>query len=131
MKKAALLQIYLAALLLLGIASCVQLEPETPEGLLHEDQIISLLVEKHLIDAYLQTIDVARDSIAYYTEIQYNMLYDRMLTDAHTFQRSFDFYKEYPSTLDKIYVKVVEELNKTEIKMGSVIDSLSQTRSYE
>jgi len=80
--------------------------------------MIALLTELHLVEGASTTMMLQRDSLTQFILNNYEYLFKKYGTSYTYFKESMNYYTQHPRQLDKIYEKVVENLNKmqSEIK---------------
>lgn len=86
---------------------------KVPDGVIPENQMIEILVDIHIADAYI-TQKFRGDSM--YNEAQHltmQILKQRGL-DTTDFFRSMDYYTSRPVQLDKMYDVIIEKLAKAQ-----------------
>ncbi len=83
-----------------------------PKGVLSKAKMTDVLVEVHLIDGYLNTLNVdsARKVLGGY----YEQTFEAFDTDSATFNKSMEFYAEDPLLMTDVYSKVNDRLVKLE-----------------
>lgn len=111
----------LALLLLLAAAGCERPEqvPQPPH-LLPKDQLVSLLVQIHLLEARVENSRLSPDSArALYLSQQRELFWRNNVppTDS-TFERSYRYYATHNKDLDEIYAVVLDSLAARNKKMG-------------
>lgn len=103
--------------LLLGL--CVMLwascsTDKAPDYLISEDDVVPILVDVHLIDAYFYEMyepayleEYMSDSMS----IAYSAIFEKHGVTADRFTKSIDYYSDRPETFRAIYEKVILQLN--------------------
>jgi hypothetical protein len=99
----------IVALLPLGCGS-----KEKPEGLLNQDEMVSLMVDVYLAEARISTTGIPRDSASKLFEPYENaLLAKRGITDS-ILQANYAYYLQEPGELEKILDAVIDTLNLSE-----------------
>ena len=80
-----------------------------PEGILERKELTAVLVDVHLADAYLLSIN-DQDSVNRSTVGLYRSLYAKHQTDSVTFRKSLQYYSRDPKLLQSIYDDVAKQL---------------------
>lgn len=99
----------ITALLLLGCGN-----EEKPEGLLNQDEMVSLMVDVYLAEARISTTGISRDSASKLFEpYESALLAKRGITDS-ILQANYAYYLQEPDELEKILDAVIDTLNLRE-----------------
>jgi hypothetical protein len=81
-----------------------------PEGIIHEDDMISLLTDMHLVDGY--TSMLRQDSVHLASSYQlYNSVFNKYHTDSAEFRKSLEYYSKKPEEFFDMYKEVQENLD--------------------
>ena len=111
----------LALLLLLAASGCERPEqvPQPPH-LLPKDQLVSLLVQIHLLEARVENSRLPPDSArALYLSQQRELFWrNNVPPNDSTFERSYRYYATHNKDLDEIYAVVIDSLAARNKKMG-------------
>lgn len=111
----------LALALLLAAPGCERPEQvPAPPHLLPKDQMVSLLVQLHLLESRLEGSRLAPDSArALFLSQQRELFWHNNVPPADsTFERSYRYYAVHNKDLDEIYAAVIDSLTAREKKMG-------------
>lgn len=85
-----------------------------PEGLLNQDEMVSLMVDVYLAEARISTTGIPRDSAAKLFEpYESALLAKRGITDS-ILQANYAYYLQQPGELEKILDAVIDTLNLRE-----------------
>ncbi|MES2810509.1 MAG: DUF4296 domain-containing protein [Bacteroidota bacterium] len=110
--------LFFSALLVLGACK----SGDGNADVLGEGDMISLLVDVHMVDGYLST-QPNNDSVYVYGTGQYQYIFKQHHTDSATFRRSLKYY----TMRDEVMVKMYEEVNKRlQIKNDSLLALLAK-----
>ncbi len=110
--------LFFSALLVLGACK----SGDGNADVLGEGDMISLLVDVHMVDGYLST-QPNNDSVYVYGTGQYQYIFKLHHTDSATFRRSLKYY----TMRDEVMVKMYEEVNKRlQIKNDSLLALLAK-----
>jgi hypothetical protein len=80
-----------------------------PEGIIHKKEMISLLTDIHLVDAY--TGMLGQDTVKQFAANLYNTVFNKHHTDSVQFRKSLQYYSKEPQSLFDMYQKVQENLD--------------------
>lgn len=95
--------------------SCSKPTVKKPEILVHEDQMIDMLVDIHLAEATFNTRR-HRDSLVMKSssaDFYYSILNKYQIPDS-VFEQSFVFYASQPRKFEKMYRQAMNKLNEME-----------------
>jgi hypothetical protein len=101
----------------------------TPDGIIEQKQMTSLLTEVHLVDGRMYGIMQSQDSINIYGTKRYDVLFKRFNTDSVQFKKSLKYYAMQPAQLTKMYDEILKNLKtKTDSlsKLQRKTDSLKR-----
>lgn len=119
--KSTLTKFCLSAGLLLAAAGCGRPEQVLPPpNALSKEEVISLLVQFHLLESRIESSRLAPDSArALFQTMHDEILRRRQLNPADSaFERSYRYYAMNGKDLDGIYAAVIDSLAVREKKMG-------------
>jgi hypothetical protein len=108
-------RIFIITLTSLAFFSCSKPTIEKPEILVHEDQMIDMLVDIHLAEATFNTRR-HRDSLVMKSssaDFYYSILKKHQVADS-VFEQSFVFYASQPRKFEKMYRQAMNKLNEME-----------------
>ena len=111
----------LALALLLAAPGCERPEQvPTPPHLLPKDQMVSLLVQIHLLEARVENSRLSPDSArALYLSQQRELFWRSNVPPADSaFERSYRYYAAHNKDLDEIYAVVIDSLTARNKKAG-------------
>lgn len=99
----------------LAFISCSKPTVEKPEILVHEDQMIEMLVDIHLAEATFNTRR-HRDSLVMKSSSAnfYYSILDKYQVPDSVFEQSFVFYASQPRKFEKMYRQAMNKLNEME-----------------
>ncbi len=105
--------------------SCSENDGKRPE--IKKDQLVDVLFDIHLTDAYLNysgyRIDRNRDKI----ESAYGYVLDKHNITPKQFHNTMKYYSKHISEYEKLYNKVIEKLTKYETEMMKASESDNST----
>ncbi|NML64734.1 DUF4296 domain-containing protein [Hymenobacter sp. RP-2-7] len=107
---------------LLLLAGCARPEEAPkPANLVPKDQMVSLLVRLHLLEARIEASRLAPDSArALFLAQQRDLLWQRHISEQDSsFERSYRYYAVHNKDLDEIYAGVIDSLEKVEKRFGA------------
>lgn len=106
---------FILLILLLTVFSCSKPVVEKPEVLIHEDQMIDILVDIHLAEATFNTRR-HRDSLVMKSSSAnfYYSILDKYQVPDSVFEQSFVFYVSQPRKFEKMYRQAMNKLNEME-----------------
>jgi len=84
------------------------------KGIVPEDEMVSLLIDIHLVDGY--TNSVSADSMTKYAPVLYQSVFRRHHTDLKGFDRSLNYYSLDPGRLTTMYDSVKSNLERIQKK---------------
>lgn len=120
-----------SSILLLG--ACFN---KKPSGILSEKQMTALLTEVHLLDGYLQTLQI--DSAKKVMDGLYGELLAKYNLDSTSFAKNVDYYYMDPVKTEEMYDKIQQTLNSYQdtytrhdsIRYAHERDSLNRVSRY-
>ncbi len=107
--------------LLLALAGCARPEQVLPPpNLLSKEEITSLLIQIHLLEARLESSRLPPDSArALFQSQQSELMWEHKVPETDSaFERSYRYYATHNKDLDEIYAVVIDSLQAQEKKMG-------------
>jgi hypothetical protein len=93
---------------LLFLVACSRVK--TPAGIIQEEKMAALLIEVHIIDGSMYSVQQMPDSLYKYGMGKYLAIFKRFDTDSVQFRKSFKYYSSHPDRLEIIYNKVSADL---------------------
>jgi hypothetical protein len=111
----------LAASLLLATSCTRPEEVPKPANLVPKDQMASLLVRLHLLEARIESSRLAPDSArSLFLAQQRSLLWQRRISETDSsFERSYRYYASHGKDLDEIYKVVIDSLEKVEKRFSA------------
>lgn len=101
-------------LLLAGfIASCS--DDSVPINIIGPDKMTAILKDMHVAEAAV-SVDVPGDSVRQYIADYYTAIYKKHNISQKEFNKSFDYYISHPAKLDKVYQKIIDEINREDVE---------------
>lgn len=102
-------------LTVLVIVSACSPKMDVPEDLIPEDQMVSILVEVHLLEAKIKKLDIRpRDSAKLVYDHYEKLIFADFNIDQDQYERSFNHYVDNTTQFKKIYDTVVDTLMQRE-----------------
>ena len=83
---------------------------KTPEGIIHKDEMITIMTEMELTQALVKLKRSAKDTIN--EQLLYDELFKEFNTSEEEFNKSIAHYCKNPKLLMKMYGKVIENLTR-------------------
>lgn len=111
MKK--ILILYLSLILL---ASCKK--EQKPEGVLSEDQLVSMLIDIHLAEGYVSVLPIHYDSSRVLYPLFEKEVFEKHQVPDSVFKSSLEYYMRDARVMEKIYSRVIDSLHVVE-KVGN------------
>ncbi|MBB5394500.1 DUF4296 domain-containing protein [Mucilaginibacter sp. AK015] len=106
---------------LLGLTACQS--NQLPEGVMKEQQMISLLTDIHLTDGEIYMVPQIPDSMYKYASAKFNNVFKKHHTTDAAFKKSLKYYTTQPEQLQDMYNKIdailkakLDSTNKAAIK---------------
>ena len=94
------------------IASCSE-ETKLPENTIPEEKMSLILTDIHLLEARVSRVSVISiDSSTLITEKMKKDIFKKHQTDTATYNRSYKFYSTHPELMERVYEKVVKNIQK-------------------
>jgi hypothetical protein len=98
---------------------------KTPDGIIKQDKMISLLTDIHLVDGSLYNVPSSNpDSMYKYGNGNFVVLFKKYNIDSTQFKKSLKYYSFRPEQLDKMYTQIlknlqdkVDSINKVPLKI--------------
>lgn len=111
----------LAAGLLLTASCARPEEAPKPANLVPKDQMVSILIRLHLLEARIEASRLAPDSArSLFLAQQRDLLWQRHISEQDSsFERSYRYYAVHGKDLDEIYTVVVDSLDKLTKRFGT------------
>lgn len=81
----------------------------TPKGIIHKNDMISLLTDIHLVDAY--TAMLKQDTVKQTAANLYQSVFNKYRTDSAQFRKSLEYYAKKPEEFHAMYQKVQTNLD--------------------
>ncbi|MEP1097188.1 MAG: DUF4296 domain-containing protein [Cyclobacteriaceae bacterium] len=102
-------------LTVLVIVSACSTESEVPEDLIPQDQMVSVLVEVHMLESKIKNLRIySLDSAKVVYDHYENLLFADFNITQDQYERSFNYYIENLDEFKDIYTTVVDTLMQRE-----------------
>lgn len=95
---------------LLILASCAQKEPEIPEDVMTEQEMVTVLQEIYLTEAKISKLSLPFDSSKSLYDMVEKELFRRNAVEDPDWERSMDWYYAHPEKLMGVYEVLVDSL---------------------
>ena len=101
------------AVLVLVIVSC-QSEIEIPETVIRQEQMIEILIDVHLAEAWKERRKMEEDSALIFIKAQYETIFKLHNITRSEFENSLEYYENHPDIMDELYHEVINEMSRRE-----------------
>jgi len=102
-------------LTVLVIVSACSTESEVPEDLIPQDQMVSVLVEVHMLESKIKNLSIRPlDSAKVVYDHYENLLFADFNITQDQYERSFNYYIENLDEFEDVYTTVVDTLMQRE-----------------
>ena len=95
-------------ILIVILTSCFK--GEYPDNILSQDEMVSILIEVHLLEAKIQKLYLKEDSSKVLYDHYEDMLFDDLEVDREKYNNSMIYYVDNGYEMGKIYDRVVDSL---------------------
>lgn len=92
-------------------------ETEFPPGLISQDSMAVILADIHAVEALINHGLLINNNAPATASAYYEGVYRKNKVSRKRFEESYNFYKENPEVLSKIYDKAIEELSSRQGKL--------------
>ncbi len=82
------------------------------ENPIDQERMAALLTEIHLVEGAIAPMLIQGDSAIQYIQNNYEYLFVKYKTNRSEFKASVQYYVQHPKQLDRMYEKIIENLNK-------------------
>jgi hypothetical protein len=94
-------------------------KPDHPEGILPKDQLIKIMIDCYMAEARLNNYSIPRDSATkLFVPYEASLLKKYGVSDAEL-MKTYQYYFDHPTELEKIYEAVIDSLNLQERKVSA------------
>ena len=121
MKIKLFLSISSVFLLLMACSPSEESKKETPEGIIQEDEMVLILADMQITEAYLSDIRKTSKRLKDSTLLYYQKVYHKYGIDKAAFEKSILYYKQDLQNLEQIYTRVVVRLNELKAKNEEIL----------
>lgn len=103
------------ALLLFGLVLCLSCSSDRkPKGLLSEDKMVSVIVDIHLAEGFVQSLPIPYDSSRkLYPALERDVFEKHAVTDS-VYLESFQYYLRDAVFMERVYARVIDSLTVVE-----------------
>ncbi len=108
-------------LLLIFLSACGK--KEAPPGVIKAEDMVGLMIDVHLADGSLYSVQQAPDTVYKYGFNRYLQVFKQHNTDSLQFKKSLKYYSRHPDQMDEIYVQVVQSLQDKLDKLNKPLTS--------
>ena len=98
--------------------SCGKKE-RVPEGILSNDQMVTVLTELYIIEQKISTLGVTRDSLTQIFDAMKGQVFEKTGVPESVFNESLNYYVDHPQSLETIYTVLIDSLNLREQRLIS------------
>ncbi|MGM0407176.1 MAG: DUF4296 domain-containing protein [Bacteroidota bacterium] len=102
----------LATVLIVFLFGCTK--QKVPDHVIPPDDMVSILVDIHLVDGMLTSTETRRELANKDTSNLYNQLLNNYNYSRHDFDTSLYYYSKNIGLYDKVYNEVLNQLNELE-----------------
>lgn len=106
---------------LIVFSSCNPNEKGFPNGVIEEEQMVEILTEVELTQAFVKLKMAEMDSIN--QEALYQNIFERYNVSQEKFNQSLKHYVTYPEILEDIYSRVIVRLSERQAETERVVES--------
>ncbi len=106
-------------LVVLALASCEEKEPELPAYLLAEEDMVSIMLDMHLVETAQNLKLIDNDTTLRRYQQYYAAIFRTHETTRADFDSSLFYYTTKTDQMSVIYDKVLEELSELESQVKS------------
>jgi Domain of unknown function (DUF4296) len=103
---------------MLMFLSCSKKE-RVPEGILTENQMVTVLAELYIIEQKISTLGVKRDSLTQIFGAMKGRAFEKTGIAESVFNASLNYYVDHPQSLETIYTVLIDSLNLREQRLIS------------
>ena len=100
-------------LIILTVVSCKR-EEKIPEGIMSQEQMVSVLIDIHIAQSAIQNLRLGTDSAAYLFKVFERQSLSEHGTKDTAFYKSYSWYLDNPEKMFEIYAAVVDTLSLRE-----------------
>jgi hypothetical protein len=93
---------------------------KTPEGIIDQPKMTSLLTDIHLADGALYSVPQQPDSLYKYGAAKYTAIFKKYKITDKEFKKSFQYYSTKPEVIEKMYDQIAANIQ-------AKTDSLTKT----
>jgi ElaB/YqjD/DUF883 family membrane-anchored ribosome-binding protein len=104
---------------------------ESAKGVIEEKQMISLLVDVHLVDGSMVMISSAQDTMYKYGTARYLAVFKKHHTDSAQFNKSYRYYTTKPELLYSMYDEVNKDLTKKTDSLNKVFQKQNENAAKQ
>ena len=108
-------------IVVLSFSSCTSEDEKLPEGILEEEQLVELLIEVELSQAFIKLNVAKLDSIN--QDVFYQNVFEEHQVSIEQFNASLEYYAIYPEVLEDIYVRVIDRLSERQAESKKIEES--------
>ncbi|MBL3656194.1 DUF4296 domain-containing protein [Fulvivirga sediminis] len=84
---------------------------DVPEGILHKDEMISIMLDMYLAEGKVNNLRITRDSSLAIFNAYEKALYDKHKVSDSVYRESLTYYYDHPIQLEMVYESVLDSLN--------------------
>lgn len=91
---------------------------ETPENILDEDKMISVLIDLHIADSVLELEKTPKDSAAIKLASYQDQILQKHNVEKTKYEKTLKYYKNNPAKFEKLYEKLLQKMNIMESELN-------------
>jgi hypothetical protein len=103
-------------LLFVFTQACTSPVDPAPADVLSPRKMTGIMVDIHVAESRIETMGLVTDTAAVYFKNMQDEIFKKHQITEEQFYKSYDYYLNNVSELDKIYEKVVDSLSVTEVE---------------
>jgi hypothetical protein len=110
---------YFVCLVFMAAGSFGCTSGDKPRGLLSEDVMVSILVDIHLTEGFVQSLPIPYDSSKKVYPILERDVFEKHRVPDSVYLTSLQYYLRYPVIMERIYARTVDSLTVYEKRAES------------
>lgn len=108
-----------------SLLSCGTEQPETPENLLSQAQMVQILADIHTAEAQIESQVVYPDTAIMVFNQQEKAIFEKHEVTEQQFRDTYNYYQENLKQMDALYEIIVDTLSLRETKMRATTQELT------
>ncbi|MCC5939013.1 MAG: DUF4296 domain-containing protein [Lunatimonas sp.] len=90
-----------------------------PPGLLSEDEMVSIIVDIHLTEGFVQSLPIPYDSSKKVYPILEKEIFEKHRVADTVYMASLQYYLRYPAFMERVYARAIDSLTVFEKRAES------------